>query len=131
MAHVTIAGNAVIFTSTMKLDDIKTVEKYQPKALVLLGGDDGKDPVFRVATGECGSINKYGVTFENDTRGEDGGYATLTVTEDFCGDPAKYVAEKYGCAIASLNALEQTLGGALQDILQKQQAVAEAITVLQ
>lgn len=131
MAHVTIAGNAVIFTSTMKLEDIKTVEKYQPKALILLGGEDGKEPVFRVATGECGSINKYGVTFANATRGEEGGYATLTVTEDFEGDPAEYVAEKYGCAIASLNALEQTLDGALQDILQKRQAVAEAITVLQ
>ncbi len=131
MAHVTIAGNAVIITSTMKLDDIKTVEKYRPKALVLMGGDDGKEPIFKVGTGCTGSVNKYGITFADATRGENGGFATLTLTEEFCGDPADFVAEKYGVAIANLKALEATLGGAIEGIASEKQAVMDSITVIQ
>lgn len=131
MAHVTIAGDAVIFTSSMKLEDIKTVEKYNPKALILKGGEDGKEAIFRVATGECGGINKYGVTFANETRGENGGFATLTVAEEFDGDPAEFVAEKYGCAIANLNALEQSFGQAVDGIRAARQAVIDNITVIQ
>lgn len=131
MAHITIAGNAVIITSSMKLEDIKTVEKYRPKALVLMGGEDGKEPVFKVGTGCAGSVNRYGITFADATRGENGGFATITLTEEFCGDPAEFVAEKYGVAIANLNALEGALNGALEGIASEKQAVMDAITVIQ
>jgi len=131
MAHVAIAGNAVILTSTMKLEDIKTVEKYRPKALVLMGGEDGKEPIFKVGTGCAGSVNRYGITFSDATRGENGGFATLTLTEEFDGDPAEFVAEKYGVAIANLNALEETLGGALNCIAAEKRAVMDSIVVIQ
>lgn len=42
MAKITIAGDAVVITSSLKLDDIKTIAKYRPKALTLMGGDDGQ-----------------------------------------------------------------------------------------
>ena len=35
MAKITIAGDAVVITSTQKLEDIKLLEKYRPKALCL------------------------------------------------------------------------------------------------
>ena len=41
MAKITIAGDAAVVTSAMKLEDIKTIEKYRPKELVLKGGEDG------------------------------------------------------------------------------------------
>ena len=44
MAKIVIAGDAVVVTSAMKLEDIKTIEKYRPKELVLKGGEDGKEP---------------------------------------------------------------------------------------
>mgnify|MGYP007102082194 CR=1 FL=1 len=43
MAKITIAGEAVIITSALKLEDIKKVQKYRPKELVLKGGEDGKE----------------------------------------------------------------------------------------
>ena len=46
MAKITIAGDAAVVTSAMKLEDIKTIEKYRPKELVLKGGEDGKEPIF-------------------------------------------------------------------------------------
>ena len=42
MAKITIAGDAVVVTSALKLEDIKTIEKYRRNALVLKGGEDGK-----------------------------------------------------------------------------------------
>lgn len=50
MAKIVIAGDAVVVTSAMKLEDIKTIEKYRPKELVLKGGEDGKEPIFGVGT---------------------------------------------------------------------------------
>ena len=52
MAKIVIAGDAVIVTSTMKLEDIKTIAKYRPKALTLMGGEDGKEPIFAVRSEE-------------------------------------------------------------------------------
>lgn len=31
MAKITIAGDAAVVTSAMKLEDIKTIEKYRPQ----------------------------------------------------------------------------------------------------
>ena len=41
MAKIVIAGEAVVVTSAVKLEDYRKVAKYRPKALVLLGGEDG------------------------------------------------------------------------------------------
>ena len=64
MAKIVIAGDAVVVTSAMKLEDIKTIEKYRPKELVLKGGEDGKEPIFGVGTTHgAGSINAVGASF--------------------------------------------------------------------
>ena len=61
MAKIVIAGDAVVVTSAMKLEDIKTIEKYRPKELVLKGGEDGKEPIFGVGTTHgAGNINAVG-----------------------------------------------------------------------
>ena len=44
MAKIVIAGDAVVITSALKLEDIKTIAKYNPKALTLMGGEDGRSP---------------------------------------------------------------------------------------
>lgn len=49
MAKIVIAGDAVVVTSAMKLEDIKTIEKYRPKELVLKGGEDGKEAIHSVS----------------------------------------------------------------------------------
>ena len=64
MAKIVIAGDAVVITSALKLEDIKTIAKYNPKALTLMGGEDGKEPIFAIGvTNGPGSINDVGASF--------------------------------------------------------------------
>ena len=53
MAKIVIAGDAVVVTSAMKLEDIKTIEKYRPKELVLKGGEDGVSAALFEADGNA------------------------------------------------------------------------------
>ena len=63
MAKITIAGDAVVITSAMKLEDIKTIEKYRAKALQLMGGENNKEVIFAMGTTRgTGSISKYGAS---------------------------------------------------------------------
>ena len=72
MAKITIAGDAAVVTSAMKLEDIKTIEKYRPKELVLKGGEDGKEPIFAVGTTNgAGNINAFGASFGAETRDDE------------------------------------------------------------
>ena len=131
MSKVQIIGNAIVVTSSVKLEDLKTIQKYRPCALTLLGGEDGKDPIFAAKVGCTSGINKYGATFAEASRGENGGYATMTIMDEITGDPADFVAEKYGTAIRNLNALEEKLNGVLDEIVAERQAVKDSITVVQ
>ena len=64
MAKIVIAGDAVVVKSELKLEDIKTIEKYNAKALTLMGGDEGKEPIFALGTTTgTGSINSVGASF--------------------------------------------------------------------
>ena len=64
MAKIVIAGDAVVVKSELNLEDIKTIAKYQPKALTLMGGDEGKEPIFALGTTTgTGSINSVGASF--------------------------------------------------------------------
>ena len=131
MARIAVMGNAIVVTSGVKLDELKTIQKYRPCALTLYGGEDGKEPMFVIKCGCASSFNKYGATFAEETRGENGGYATMTIVDEISGDPAEFVAEKYGTAIRNLNALEEKLAGVLDEIVAERQNVKESITVLQ
>ena len=131
MAKVAVMGNAIVITSGVKIEDLKTIQKYRPCALTLFGGEDGKEPMFVVKTGCASSFNKYGATFAEATRGENGGYATMTIVDEISGDPAEFVAEKYGTAIRNLNALEEKLNGVLDEIVAERQSVKDSITVVQ
>lgn len=129
MAKITIAGKAVIVTSELKLEDIKTVEKYRPKALTIYGGEDGKDPIFVIKTGVCGGINKYGACFADATREDK--LATITLVTDYDEDNIEeYVADLLGSAIINLNALEETLPEVISDISAEREKVMNNITVV-
>ena len=61
MAKIVIAGDAIVVTSALKLEDIRAIEKYRPNELVLKGGEDGKEPIFAVGTtAGAGNINAVG-----------------------------------------------------------------------
>lgn len=136
MAKVVIAGNAVVITSSMKLEDIRTIKKYYPDALVLQGGKCGQEPIFAIdvennADG-CGKINQYGASFAASTRNEEG-LATITLicSEKVEGDIKEYVADKLGLAISRLNMLEETLPDILHIIEAKKAQVVGSISIAQ
>lgn len=134
MAKILIAGEAVVVTSSMKLEDLKTVAKYRPKSLVLYGGEDGKEPLFGVCVAEKGSgfINGVGAEFANATR-DDEKLACITMM-GICkpGEDIKAaVAEKIGPAVMQLNKLEATLPAVLEEIEAERQAIMDNIQVAQ
>lgn len=129
MAKITIAGDAVVITSECKLEELKLVEKYRPNALVLKGGEDGKEPIFAVGTGRCGTINAFGATFASEAH-DGSGLATITMCADnISGDPKEWVAEQVGTAILNLNKVEETLPAAIEEIAAEKAAILANITV--
>ena len=135
MAKITIAGEAVVITSTMKLEDLITIAKYRPDALVLKGGEDGKEPIFAVsvARGGYGDIGKYGASFATESH-NDAKQATITITmpPSAAGEDVRTaVAELVGTAIINLNKIEETLPAVLEEIAAEKQEVLSNISVAQ
>ena len=130
MAKISIAGQAVVVTSAMALEDIKTIKKYRPKALILKGGEDGKEPIFALGIGEC-KINPVGASFNQATRDE-AKLATLTMTTNFDGeDIVAFVTDTLGGALMNLNKLEETLPAVLAEINAEKATIQQNITVVQ
>ncbi len=133
MAKIVIAGDAVVVTSAMKLEDLRTIAKYRPDALVLRGGEDGKEPIFAVSVTEngCGGINRYGATFGSESRTGDN-LASLTMYVHAAdSDIREYIADKIGTAIINLTKLEETLPSVLEEIKEQRAAVMDNIVVAQ
>lgn len=132
MAKITIAGDAVVITSAMKLEDIKTIKKYRPDALVLKGGEDGKEPIFCISvTSGTGSINQYGAEFGAETH-DDNKLAVITlICRHGEGDIKEAVADTIGAYVMTLNKLEETLPAALEEIAAEKEQILANITVSQ
>lgn len=133
MAKVTIAGNAVVVTSSLKLEELATIQKYRPKALTLMGGENNKEEIFTidVGNGGCGEIGTYGAYFCNATHDEAKKACITMCMEGATGDIKEFVADKLGSAIVCLNKLEQTLPAVLEEITAEKAAVMANITVAQ
>lgn len=131
MAKVTIAGKAVVITSDLKFADLENVKKYQPKALALMGGEDGKEAVFAVSIvpGSTGKVGKFGMEFGEKSAD---GFATMTlVVPSGVEDMKEYVADTYGAALMNLAKLEEQLPAVVAGIAADKQAVMDSIVVAQ
>lgn len=132
MAKITIAGDAIVVTSAKKLEDIKAVEKYRPKALCIYDTDEEghKVEAFRVGIAkEKGSINKYGASFGSATHD---GAALATITIDIpkgTTDAKAYAAELIGTAINNLEKVEAQIAPALEEVAAEKAAVLAKITM--
>ena len=133
MAKIVIAGDAIVVTSALKLEDIRTIEKYRPKELVLKGGEDGKEPVFAIGTTNgTGNINAVGASFGRESHdGEKLATITMYVGGTESGDIKEWVADRVGAAIINLNKLEEKLPAVLDEIAAEKAAVLSNITVAQ
>lgn len=130
MAKVIIVGQAIVIKSELSLDDIKLVEKCFPKALTLMGGDDGKEPVFCIGTttGE-GSINKNGASFNSASNDEEK-KACITLAAVGIADIKEWVTDNLTAPLISLNKLEEKIPAVLSEIAAEKAAVEANIEVL-
>ena len=128
MAKIVIAGDAVVITSAIKLEDLRTIQKHRPTALILKGGEDGNEPIFAInVTNGNGDINQYGASFGSATR-DDAKLATITlVAPGIDGDIKEFVADKLGSALINLNKLEESLPDVVQSITAERAKVMESI----
>lgn len=129
MAKTKIFGEAIVITSTLKLDDLKAVSKYYKEKLNLYGGEDGKDLLFgiRVASSGMGALAAQGAFFAPTSRVE-GGFATITMTVPAgVEDAKKWMVEEHGGALMHLAELEKKLPDVVAKIVADEKAVAESI----
>lgn len=129
MAKTKIFGDAIVITSTLKLDDLKSVEKYYREKLNLYGGEDGKDLLFgvRVAPSGKGALSAQGAFFAPVSRVE-GGYATITMDVPAgVADAKKWMVEVNGGALMHLAELEKKLPDVVAKIVADEKAVADSI----
>ena len=125
-----IAGNALVFTSEIKLEDVKLLSKANPNALILF--DDEKEPVFAIGVGnfESGSIGKLGVTIDSTSRNENG-FATVTgIIPEGIADAKEFAANILMPAYLSIKALEDTVPVAAEEIRAAKAALISGISVL-
>lgn len=131
MAKVTIVGNAVVITSSMKLADLATIKKYRPKALKLMGGENNKEELFALDVGTSGNggMNGVGACFCAATHDEAKLACITTTLEGVQGDIKEYVADKFGEALIHLNAMEAKLPEVLTEITTQKAGIMANITV--
>ena len=132
MAKILVAGDAVIITSSRKLEEIKELEKYNPKALFLYEeDDDGKlQKVFRAgSTSGTGVISKSGVFFAGEAR-DGSGLATITAQiPDGIEDAKAWVADEFGYAVVQLNKVEAGIDAALAKVAADKAAIEANIEI--
>lgn len=112
--RISILGEALVLTSTLKVEEIKLLRKYKPDALKIK--NENGDDLFAIAYKEgCSSITPKGVTFGGASR--DGNeFATFTanisvaegedikeVVADLIGVPAGYVSQIESAAVNALH----------------------------
>lgn len=132
MAKIIAVGDAAVITSSMKLEDIRLIKKYRPKALFLKGGEDGKEDIFGIdVTDGSGSVGKYGISFGKATRDDDK-LAIVTVDiADCVGDIKEYITDKYGAILVNLNKLEAQLPAILDEVAAEKAEIASNISIAQ
>ena len=129
MANVKIMGNAIYLTSALKLGDIKKLEKYNPEALLLKGGKDDEELLFRVCTRKGGgSIDRNGAIFDAEKEADKP--ASLTMVYAGGSDITEYVKDTLGLALVRLNKLEASIPAALEAVDADRAALDAMIEVL-
>lgn len=126
MAKIKNAGGAVALVSDLALEDIRLLEQYRPKALILKESDD---EVFKVSTGTDGSITKFGVCFAAATRNSAAlAEHTLLIPADVT-NVTDYAVEKIGPAVLLLKRVEAQAVEALKGIKEELAQVRAAVEV--
>lgn len=123
--QIKIAGNAVVVTSSADMNQLKKLEKYNPKALRLFDKDDNQ--TFAVLTNTKSGISAAGVCF-SEKSAEGKAQATLTFPEGTPADKRKsFVEDTFGIPLYNLAIIEQNIAHALTEVEEKFALVADSI----
>ena len=104
--RIKIAGNAMIITSSLKLDSIKHIEKYDPRALAMhTYSRDEEIEIFRVSTAATASVGKFGIAF---SEADKNGFATATILfPEGVTDKKAFIRDNFTTALLMLCDVEQ------------------------
>ena len=124
----TIVMNECVISSELTMEQLKKVEKFQPKKLEVIDPET-KGIMFKVATGERGSVGVYGITFNAETAEGKKAAVKIPVCGESVAEKKAYIAENYGAALALLKAMEEGLATACKEIEDELKEIAEGISV--
>ena len=132
MAKIVVNGNSAVIKSAVTLEDLKYVEKRAPNALVLMGGEDGKEPVFRIGVSKNGngSVDRFGAIFDATTTSGDG---TATITMALCpfdGDLKEFLVDQLGAQVRQITAIEESIPGIIEQVNADRAALMSQIEVI-
>lgn len=130
MANVKILGDAAVITSGITMKNLQTLKKYAPKALQLMGGENGKEVVFMVDTAKGeGVMNNNGVSFGRVSRdGNKFAQLTMCVPADVV-DAKKWFVDNFGGAVSNLIKVEEQIPAALEQVTAACAAVEEVVSI--
>lgn len=132
MAKIIIAGNSCTVVSAFTTEELKTLKKCNPNALVLKDkeGENGK-AIFMADVGSCGSVSPAGIVFDGTTHdGKKLACLTKMIPNGAC-DVNEWVMEEIGTSIIKLNKLEDGLRGALDGVEADKAAVLASISTME
>ena len=129
MASLSIVGDQAVLKTNMKLDTIKLLEKFDPKALVLRDAEG--EVKFGVASSErVNHIPSFGVTF---SKASDDGTAFISFPAPPVPEgvqPKQHYAKLFGMVLANLKTVEHQVGAAAADVDRQLSEAAEDINIL-
>lgn len=128
--NISILGEAAVLTSMFQMENLKTILKYKPSALVVQD-EETKEETFRVdiAKAGAGRMNRYGISFSPTP--DKNGWAQVTVSlPEEHGDAKDYIEDTYGETILNLKKLENKMFSILGEIGVARKAIRDSITEL-
>ena len=130
MANVKIVGNAVVFTSALKTEELEKVKKFTKSGLKLK--DEKGNDIFEIAytPGSHSAISNYGINY-GEKNAEGYAQATLMLDEAIkAEDRLETVLDVYAIAIGNLNTLENYIREAAAEVNKSVEDIKGSIEVL-
>ena len=131
MSKVIIAGDSIVITSSLKLEEIQEVARFKPDALCLADEETG-ELLYGIAANLVGrgSIDEYGAVF-NAANAEGKATITLSVPGLWKEENQKEaIANTLGREIGYINAIEKRLPEALAKIKAERQSLIENMEIV-
>lgn len=126
--RITITADAYAITSSMTVEEIKTLRKANPDALKIKDADGNEKFAVSYSEGKP-SINAFGVTFGGKSH-DDNGFATITgIIPAGTSSPKDYVADLVAPVKTYLEQVEAAASPAAEAAKTARKALVDSIVV--